>query len=81
MRGADLESTRTLLNTLPRELHRLSNRAAALVDDSPPALGDELGYLSLDIDNLVEIVAVLQFREDTVLYSVQRSPKQKETET
>ena len=79
MRGLDLESTRTLLDKLQRELRGLSNRTASLVDESPPAIGDELGYLSTDIAHLVAIVEVLQFREDTVLYRVQ--PKQKETET
>ena len=77
MRGLDLENTRTLLDKLHRELRGLSNRTAALVDESPPELGDALGYLATDIDPLAAIVEVLQFREDTVLYSVQ--PKQKET--
>ena len=53
MRGLDLESTRTLLDKLHRELRGLSNRAAALADESPPELGDALGYLATDIDRLV----------------------------
>ena len=76
MRGLDLESTRTLLAKLHRELHGLSNHAAALANETPPSLGDALGYLATDIAALSAIVEVLQFREDTVLYSVQ--PKQKE---
>ena len=35
MRGLDLESSRTLLDTLQRELRRLSNRAVALAHDAP----------------------------------------------
>ena len=78
MRGLDLESTRTLLDKLQCELRGLSNRTASLVDESPPAIGDELGYLSTDIAHLAAI-EVLRHRGDTVLYRVQ--PKQKETET
>ena len=56
MRGLDLESTRTLLDKLQCELRGLSNRTASLVDESPPAIGDELGYLSTDIAHLAAIV-------------------------
>ena len=76
MRGLDLENTRTLLVKLHRELRGLSGRAAALADETPPNLGDALGYLATDIAALLAIVEVLQFREDTVLYRVQ--PTQKE---
>ena len=76
MRGLDLESTRTLLAKLHRELRGLSAHAAALADETPPNPGDALGYLATDIAALSAIVEVLQFREDTVLYRVQ--PTQKE---
>ena len=49
MRGLDLESTRTLLDKLQRELRGMSNRAAALAHEGPPEHGDELGYLASDI--------------------------------
>ena len=76
MRGLDLENTRTLLAKLHRELRGLSAHAAALADETPPSLGDALGYLAADIAALSTIVEVLQFREDTVLYSVRSQQKE-----
>lgn len=67
MRGLDLESSRTLLDTLQRELRRLSNRAVALAHDAPSEHGDDLEYLASDIARQTAIVEVLQHREDTVL--------------
>jgi len=67
MRGLDLESTRTLLDMLQRELRVIANRTAAIASEVSPTHGDALGYVAIDVANLSAIVEVLQFREDTIL--------------